>query len=150
MSEFGQIALAVLVGMFLALILAVAATLIWLGIAARRLVLQFQSTISSIQTEMQVTLKSHQDETREMISRINGDALIKSANAIVRASARIDRAALVIGELTLANEVKQDTGLKPDEYAEPEPGQPYITRTPTAQGDLDAARAESDDNSFQG
>lgn len=129
MSTVGVVALAMLAGLFLALILAAAATLIYLSLKLRALVAELrgamsadasqvsaslaklsadiertfrdnQSEMSSMLAKLSTMISSHQSEIRVLITQINGEGLQLASRQIILATQRIEKAALAFAELS--------------------------------------------------
>jgi hypothetical protein len=148
MSTIGIVVLSVIGGLFLALIAGIGGALIYLFFRARTILADFHTALKNDFAIIRTQLELQQQQIVTAIQKINGEelsqaaaAILKAAQSNVQSAQRIERAAIVIGELIIPAEVKRDHGLAPEEFATPEPGERFITSNRTAALDQ-AAEAE--------
>lgn len=139
MGTVGIVALSILAGLFLGLILLLAAGLIWLFFRARRILTGFQESMKQDLDVIRAALELQQAQIVTAVQKLNGEELSQAARAstlaaqaATSAARRIENAALAIGELIIPGEIKKGTGLAPEEYAQPEPGEQFVGRSRTA------------------
>lgn len=139
MSVVGVVALSILAGLFIAVLMALAAAQIVLFFRAKNTLLAFQESFKADLLAIGKELKSQQEQVVTALNRLNGAELAQAAVTIASSvkqnalsARRIENAALAIGQLIIPAEVKEATGLAPEEYAQPEPGESYHARSRTA------------------
>lgn len=143
MSEVGIVALSILLGMFLLALLASSLTLIWIAFRARKLATDYADAVTKSVSELRTRIDTLDKELTEKISAINGEGLKVASKSIIRCVDRIERAALVMGEMAtslLSDQTVARNNLGPEEYDEPDPeGGRSITQSKTARLDAEAA-----------
>ena len=171
-STVGIVALSLLAGLFIAMLIATSAWLVWQGYQFKKIVIETRSTLATHRQEwannlsqLSVTLESHRTEINHAIAKINGDQLSKAVQLFSqlvqeqRSSAqRIERAAIAVGTFTQqwlaegalggANESAANSsspGVTPDGFAAAEPGERFVLRSRTATDDASVLEEESAD-----
>lgn len=164
-STLAIVFLSILAGLFLALILAAASTLIFLSYKLRSLVSQLESAMhaqTKLSSDELATLHKsitgafveHRNELSisltnltNAMSQIDSSALSLSVKQNLTAARRIEQAALAIGELSKVLVADQTAGspseLGAEEYAQPEPGERFIGRSRIAGMDAEALAEEA-------
>ena len=148
MNVVGIVVLALISGLFLAILLAGVGLLIWTNLRLQKVIVQTQSELQNHQTSLMTFLASHKSELTSMISKINGDELAVASKSILSSASRIEKACIAFGELAKYMLADRDTiasngaGLKPDEFATPEPGERFVSYTQTSSSDQAAALEE--------
>src|SRR5271170_4374735 len=134
MSTLGIIVLALICGLFLAILIGAIGVLIWTN-------LRLHQTV----TQTKLDLESRQSNLTSMIRKINGEGLEIASKSIHLSAGRIEKACVAFGELAkfmLADRGNMEpigTGLAPEQYAEPEPGEKsFVSFNPTAAAELSA------------
>jgi predicted PurR-regulated permease PerM len=145
LGTIGIVVLSLIAGLFLAVLISGVGLLIWTNLQLRRTITQIQSDLQSRQDNLVEFLKLHKSDLTAMISRLNGEGLESASKSILLSASRIEKACVAFGELAKFMLSDRDTisqngaGLKPDEYATPEPGEKFVDYNPTARGDLQAS-----------
>src|SRR5436853_6203497 len=109
-STFGIVALSLFAGLLLALILGAALALIFLIYKTCGVLSSCKSDLRSDLSSVRSGLDAQQKEIAIALSKINGDALSRASLIIQNSAKRIEQAALAIGELVVAPEMKHYTG----------------------------------------
>lgn len=139
MGTVGIAFLGILGGLFLAVLIGLATALILLYFKSKKVLLEFQKSLHDDNAIVRTQLELQQTQIVSAIQKINGEqlsqaaaAILKAAQSNIQSAKRIENAAIVIGQLIIPAEVKQEHGLAPDEYAAPEPGESFISVNRTA------------------
>src|SRR5277367_1436333 len=156
MGTIGIVVLSLLGGLFLAILIGAVVFLIWVCLRLHHsvqstqadfsaLVLKHHSQVDQFQSHIKSILDAHAMVVNTAVSRINGESLETASKSILSAANRIEKACVAFGELAKFLLADRDTitsngaNLPPDAYAEPEPGEQFVTRSPTAEADALAA-----------
>lgn len=151
MGTVGIVVLGIIGGMFILLELLVGIALIYLFFYLKRILSEFRDSLHADLATIRTGLELQQSSIATALDKVNGEQLSQSAVLIVNAAKqnmtaakRMETAALAIGELVLSAEVKQNSGLnlRPDEFADAEPGESFVTQSRTAALDTEAEREE--------
>jgi len=151
MSTLGIIVLALICGLFLAILIGAIGVLIWTNLRLHQTVTQTKLDLESRQSNLIQFLESHKSELTSMIRKINGEGLEIASKSIHLSASRIEKACVAFGELAkfmLADRGNMEpigTGLAPEQYAEPEPGEKsFVSFNPTAAAELSATIEENE------
>lgn len=161
MSTIGIVVLALLCGLFLAILIGAVIFLIWTCWKLNQAVQLAQSDltskidlltkgVTSFESNLQQVLQVHALAFDQAVQKINGEGLASASKLIVLSANRIERACIAFGELAKCVLADRDTlskngaGLEPDEYATPEPGEKFVSFNPTAQGDFQSQTEEQE------
>lgn len=105
-------------------------------------------SVIQFQRQNREMIESYSNQMAQAISHINGEGLEIASKQILNAASRIEKAAMAFGELAkwmLAdrdNISSNGNGLKPDEYAAPEPGEHFTGVSPTTEDDIASQNEE--------
>src|SRR5579863_7132099 len=113
MGTVGIVVLSLLAGLFLAILIAAVVFLIWVNYQLRayiaktrtelgQMITKLHSAAVTFESNLQLTLKQHADAFSTTMARLDGEALMAASKANVSAAARIEKACVAFGELTLS------------------------------------------------
>jgi hypothetical protein len=149
-STLGIVVLSLFGGLILAIMIGAIAVLIWTNLKLQQTVLQTKLDLESRQTNLIKFLEEHKSELVSMIKKINGDSLELASKSIHLSAGRIEKACVAFGELAKYMLADRDTlssngaGLKPEEYAEPEPGERFVSYNASAAAELSSPPEEGE------
>lgn len=152
MSTLGIVSLSILVGIFLALVLAFAVYLAYVAWQLKRHITQSNSNLTTLLTTTAQQLTAQQEHLNAFVSQIQGKRLEESAREATLAARDIRAAAVAFGDLAkvmlstdaIALRQAERAGLGAESYA-PDTGEAYVTRSKVALGDAEALRRQLGD-----
>jgi hypothetical protein len=146
MSEFGIVALSILIGAFALTLLLTSIGLILLFFRAQKLLTAHASQLASATTDLHTLVTTVQADLIKRVAEINGEDLKEAAKkidvsvrALIRAVKDNQQACLVMGEIykkMFSNTEVATTSLPADAYAEPDSeGARFISQSDAAKRD---------------
>lgn len=155
MSTIGIVTLALLGGIFIAILIGALVGLIYFCLRLHKATQTHQAELRQMTEDQRLSIQKFQSDNHKMIetysremalavSHINGEGLEVASKQILNAATRIEKAAMAFGELAKWMLADRDNissngngaGLKPDEYAASEPGEHFTGVSPTTEDDI--------------
>jgi hypothetical protein len=165
MSTLGIVVLSLLGGLFIAILIAAVVFLIWVCLKLHKAVIAAETHLLDVATKQSQELAGFEARTTNIlqlhanamataVAKINGEALEAASKSLLAVAPRLEKSFIAFAELSKYLLADRDTiasngaGLKPDEYATPEPGERFVGRGRTAENDFQASAEEDEHPTF--